>query len=361
MLVAQGDGGVDLYYNGTKRFETSSAGAQISGHLQLVGNLDMDDNHKILLGTGDDLELYHDGSNSRIVDSGTGSLILTSNQVQINNAGNTEVQAKFIENGAVELYHNGGVKLETSNLGVEITGTTNSTVSSGSGTLFLESTHNDVICDAADDFLVRVQTSETAIHAKGNGAVELYHNGTKKFETSAAGADLIGNLSMPSGNGIDFSLVSDGSRSVSTDGNKLDDYEEGTWQPTLKFGGGTSGITYGSIRGGTYTKIGRQVTVNFGIKLTSKGSSTGHAEIHGLPFSAGDLITGTTVENNGVCAFWDNVDPNLYAMFFHTNGDHIEIKVIHDGTDAVDKIVDATDSIVFQNDTSFRGSVTYFV
>tara|TARA_B100000424_G_scaffold221972_1_gene181107 strand:+ start:203 stop:3118 length:2916 start_codon:yes stop_codon:yes gene_type:complete len=141
---------------------------------------------------------------------------------------------------------------------------------------------------------------------------------------------------------------------------KLDEYEEGSWTPTLKFGGGTTGITYSTIRGGTYTKIGRQVTLNFGIKLSSKGSSTGHAEIHGIPFAAADLITGTTVENNGVCAFWDNVDPNLYAMFFHTNGSHIEIKVVHDGTDAVDKIVDAENNLIFQNDTSFRGSVTYF-
>jgi len=140
----------------------------------------------------------------------------------------------------------------------------------------------------------------------------------------------------------------------------LDEYEEGSWTPELRFGGGTTGITYTSLRSGNYTKVGRVVTVNFGFKLTSKGSSTGHAEIHGLPFSAADLITGTTVENNGVCAFWDNVDPNLYAMFFHTNGSHIEIKVIHDDTDAVDKIVDATETIVFQNDTSLRGSLTYF-
>jgi hypothetical protein len=52
--------------------------------------------------------------------------------------------------------------------------------------------------------------------------------------------------------------------------NALDDYEEGTW---------TMGVTY--------TKIGRQVTVNGNMTLTSKGTSTGIARITGLPFIIG--------------------------------------------------------------------------
>ena len=66
--------------------------------------------------------------------------------------------------------------------------------------------------------------------------------------------------------------------------NALDDYEEGTWTPGVAFGGGSTGITY-SLNTGTYTKIGRQVTVNGYIVLTSKGSSTGSAQITGLPFT----------------------------------------------------------------------------
>ena len=74
--------------------------------------------------------------------------------------------------------------------------------------------------------------------------------------------------------------------------NALDDYEEGTWTPALSFNADT-GITYDTAgadaTGGTYTKIGRQVTVHGTIYLTSKGSSTGSAKIHGLPFtSSGD-------------------------------------------------------------------------
>ena len=66
--------------------------------------------------------------------------------------------------------------------------------------------------------------------------------------------------------------------------NALDDYEEGTWTMGVSFGGASVGVTTSSNTG-TYTKIGRQVTVNGYLALTSKGSSTGGAGITGLPFT----------------------------------------------------------------------------
>jgi hypothetical protein len=66
--------------------------------------------------------------------------------------------------------------------------------------------------------------------------------------------------------------------------NALDDYEEGTWTMAVSFGGASVGVTV-SNTAGTYTKIGRQVTVNGYLQLTSKGSSTGAAKITGLPFA----------------------------------------------------------------------------
>ena len=70
--------------------------------------------------------------------------------------------------------------------------------------------------------------------------------------------------------------------------NALDDYEEGTWTMGVSFGGASVGVTT-SANTGTYTKIGRQVTVNGYLELTSKGSSTGSARITGLPFSIPNL------------------------------------------------------------------------
>jgi hypothetical protein len=69
--------------------------------------------------------------------------------------------------------------------------------------------------------------------------------------------------------------------------NALDDYEEGTWTMGVSFGGASAGMTADNFTG-TYTKIGRQVTVNGYFVLTSKGSSTGSAKITGLPFTIAD-------------------------------------------------------------------------
>jgi hypothetical protein len=64
----------------------------------------------------------------------------------------------------------------------------------------------------------------------------------------------------------------------------LDDYEVGTWTMGVTFGGESTGVTY-NFNSGTYTKIGRQVTVNGLVQLSNKGSSTGGVRITGLPFN----------------------------------------------------------------------------
>lgn len=84
----------------------------------------------------------------------------------------------------------------------------------------------------------------------------------------------------------------------SSNANTLDDYEEGTWTPTLQFGGASTGITY-STQTGTYIKIGRSVTLQARITLTSKGSATGNATIVGAPFfSDGPDYIGSAYAGN---------------------------------------------------------------
>jgi hypothetical protein len=62
----------------------------------------------------------------------------------------------------------------------------------------------------------------------------------------------------------------------------VDDYEEGTWQPGLAFGGASAGIVY-DLQEGHYTRIRRQVFLEGHLRITSKGSSTGAPSITGLP------------------------------------------------------------------------------
>jgi hypothetical protein len=80
------------------------------------------DNARILVGTGGDLAIYHDGSNSYIADQGTGVLNISgSTQVNIN-AANGENGIQVIENAGVRLRHNNIVKLDTTSTGIDVTG-----------------------------------------------------------------------------------------------------------------------------------------------------------------------------------------------------------------------------------------------
>lgn len=60
-------------------------------------------------------------------------------------------------------------------------------------------------------------------------------------------------------------------------------YEEGTWNPTLEFGGASTGITY-LAQQGLYTRVGNVCYFTIRLVLTSKGSATGPATIADLPF-----------------------------------------------------------------------------
>lgn len=63
-------------------------------------------------------------------------------------------------------------------------------------------------------------------------------------------------------------------------------YQEGAWTPGITFGGAAVGVTYGASNGGRFTRVGRLCVATFLLQLSSKGSSTGAAQITGLPFAA---------------------------------------------------------------------------
>ena len=138
--------------------------------------------------------------------------------------------------------------------------------------------------------------------------------------------------------------------------NTLDDYEEGTWTPDLTFGDSNTGITYTS-RAGTYTKVGRQVTVNFQITLSDKGSQSGTANIAGLPFSVADLLSGTTLQAHGPCGFWTAVTDSSYIVFSAISSTtKLRIGHTEDKQDNTSNMAN-TD---FTDTSLLRGSVTYF-
>jgi hypothetical protein len=96
-----------------------------------------------------------------------------------------------------------------------------------------------------------------------------------------------------SGAGITFPAT----QSASTDANTLDDYEEGTWTPTIVGTGGSIGSQAYSLQSGRYVKIGRFVLLTGYLVLTNKGSWTGDVEIQGFPFTVTNETASYSAHN----------------------------------------------------------------
>ena len=135
---AVGDGANYLYFDGSVKFETTSAGVLAQGHFFV------NDNNKFIAGTSNDLQIFHDGSNSFVRNS-TGGLDLNSDTIHLRNGANNETYARCLANGAAELYHDNVKRLETKSNGVEIFGFLSAKASSDTVAQFVhESSGNTV-------------------------------------------------------------------------------------------------------------------------------------------------------------------------------------------------------------------------
>ena len=172
--------------------------ADSSGHISLA------DSKELRVGTGDDLKIFHDGSNSIIQDAGTGSLKIITNQLLIREADGNANMLTCNENGAVELYYNDTKTCETIAGGMLI-----KRPSGGSSTLQIEGSEGEhasiyMYADDGDDnndkWMLDAQTGnsfllynyadgawEKSFLATGGGAFNIYHNNTKVIETHSAG------------------------------------------------------------------------------------------------------------------------------------------------------------------------------
>ena len=170
-------GKVGLYFNGSEKFETHNTGVKVTGDLDVTGittvgiltaygdvnftgittvgiltaygdvnfigsagvtttffdksdnSLKFKDGARAKFGTDLDLHVYHNGSNSVIREEGTGNLNIQTTGGNVDILVNTtETAAKFISDGAVELYYNDNKKFETTNSGTILTGITTVTV-----------------------------------------------------------------------------------------------------------------------------------------------------------------------------------------------------------------------------------------
>jgi len=225
------NGSVELYYDNSKKFETTSSG--IKGYGTGVGHIFLGDfrvkteadanfvtfkpaeslvrwhdNHKAVFGASNDLQLYHDGTHSYIYNT-TGELKNRAAIWKVVNAANSEIQIKATENAAVELYYDNVKKFETRDAGATLFGDlymgddkkirlgdggggdlrlyhdgSNSYIQhSVSGNLRYQSNNHDFYNQAASQFMCRMFNGDT---------VRLYHNGSARFETTSYGTRTTG-------------------------------------------------------------------------------------------------------------------------------------------------------------------------
>ena len=127
------------------------------------------DDAKIMLGDGSDLQIYHDGSNSYVDDTGTGALILRGNSNVTIGKYTGETMGYFEADGAVSLYHDNAIKLATTSTGISVTGDVIASGKIGLDTTdyitFTDNTQMDVYINNSNEFRFE---ADGDFHADGN-------------------------------------------------------------------------------------------------------------------------------------------------------------------------------------------------
>jgi hypothetical protein len=225
----------NAYFDGTVNADALDVdgAADISGNLTLHANLDLQDNDKILVGSGDDLEIYHDGSNSYIADTGTGNLFIRANSQLVLESNNGENYLAANENGDVHLYYDGGVRISTKSDGANVVGElecdsldVDGGIDIDGGQIYYDADNNNlhfidnvkarfgtssdlrIYHDGSNSFIddsgtgnlyirsnltqISKYTGETCAKFTADGSVELFYDNTVKVNTTSSGIDVSG-------------------------------------------------------------------------------------------------------------------------------------------------------------------------
>jgi len=175
----------EINYNDITTLGTVQASKTVTADAN--GDVNFPDGEKIVIGSGGDLEIYHDGSHSYIKEAGdaTGSLRMRGeNLVLEDNSGGDYFNA--VASAQVELYYNGSKKFETTSTGIEVTGTAVTDGVTVDGPLDIEEVKEKVApststtgtsnFDLADHAIVNFTANQTAnrtINFRGNSSTTL--------------------------------------------------------------------------------------------------------------------------------------------------------------------------------------------
>ena len=195
------NGGVKLYFDGTKKFETTSTGVLLN------------DDTKVLLGNSADMEIFHNGTDS-VIYNATGNLDLRANNIELQKSDTSERHLMCNGDAGIELYYDNSLKCQTTAWGFELFGNihgddgiqmnlgtsndlqiyhngTDSVIGNGTGTLQILSP-SEMRFRASSFQFISYGNDETMATFIDDGAVSLYYDNVKKFETTSGGAKVTG-------------------------------------------------------------------------------------------------------------------------------------------------------------------------
>ena len=119
-ITSDGDVGIGVTNPSTK---LEVDGVITTAGLTTTANVSFGDNDKAIFGAGSDLQIYHDGFNSYIEESGAGSLLIRGDNTYLTNTAGTKAYIDCVADGEVILRHNNAQKLATTSTGIDVTGT----------------------------------------------------------------------------------------------------------------------------------------------------------------------------------------------------------------------------------------------
>ena len=190
--------------------------------------------------------------------------------------------------------------------------------------------------------------TDLLINSAGQTIIRAGSTNVATFTTAGNLTVDTGNVVMgTSGKGIDFSATASGSGTMTSE--LLNDYEEGTWVPSV---GGTSTYTGQT---GSYIKVGRLVTVSFDMAILLLGTGS-TATISGLPFVVGSATSPKCEQCHGAAGYFGSLAVNVYSLSFYAGANGSTINSISMNTLGGTANVNPA---IYGNGTRVQGTVTY--
>ena len=178
------DGGADTTF---LTLDGSDAGTATFNHDVKLG-----DDGELVFGAGGDLKIRHDSSNnvSFIEETGSSNFHIRGDQIILKSQTDNDDFAKFIENGAVELYHSNAKKFETTSSGISVTGAVVGTSADFDGGVTIDNitidgteidlSSGDLTLDVAGDIILDADGADIRFQDGGSG-IGRFSNSSSDF------------------------------------------------------------------------------------------------------------------------------------------------------------------------------------